>query len=259
MLTCHLHGHIKMKKFWETAKKWGSWAWKVVVIVGVILGIWTGYDQIFKTTSIFSQIISEVNVLDINEPLKDLQIIFQGKNIQEEKLNLKIYRVKVENNGGTNITQNDFDQSGSWGIKVNGGTAIETRLVDSNSDYIKKDLSPSVQDNNFVRFNKVIFDKGEFFTVELLVLHNKDAPPILYRTGKIAGIQDSEIKILAPEHSEPFLKTLFYGSWWIQLIRAALYFIASIAIFIGVLVLFMKWDERRKRAAQSPQPPQQPS
>lgn len=248
-----------MKKFWEVAKKWGSWTWKAVVVIGVILGIWAGYDQIFKKTSVFSQVISETNVLDINEPLKDLQINFQGENIQEKKLNLKIYRIKIENTGGTNITQNDFDQGGSWGIKIAGGRIIETRIIDSNSEYVKKDLSPSIQSSDFVSFNKIIFDKGEFFIVELLVLHDKDAPPVLYRTGKIAGIQDNEVKILAPEHNEPFLKTLFYGSWWIQIIRAVLYFIVSIAIFIGTFVLFMKWDERRKKAAQSPQPPQQPS
>jgi len=245
--------------FWEKIKKWAYWIWTIVLVFAVILGIWAGYDQIFKKTSIFSQIVSEVNVLDINEPLKDLQIIFQGENIQEGKLNLKIYRVKIENNGGTNITQNDFDQSGSWGIKVKDGRAIETRLVNSNSKYIDTDLSPSIQDNDFVRFNKIIFDKGNFFTVELLVLHNKDYPPVLYRVGKISGIQDSETEISAPQYNEPFLETLFYGSWLIQIVRAMLYFIVSIAIFIGALMLFIKWDEKRKKTAQNPQLPQQPS
>ena len=244
----------------EKIKKWSVRIWWLIVAFGLIFGIVVGYNEYFgEQPSIFSQITSEVNVLDINEPLKDLQIIFQGDNIQEKGLNLRIYRVKIENNGGTNITQNDFDQSDNWGIRVENGRVIETRLASSSSEYINANISPSIQDNNLVKFNKSIFDKGDFFTVEFLVLHNKDTLPILYRIGKIAGIQENESEILAIEHSEPVLSAFFYGNWLVNVVRFVIYFLVSVALFIGLLFLGDWWIGRRKKADQSPQPPQQPS
>lgn len=248
-----------MKKPWEIAKKLGSWAWKIIGVFVVFLAIWSAYDQYLKRPSIFSQIVSEINVLDINRPLRDLQILFKGNNIREKNLNLRIYRVKIDNNGGTNITQNDFDQNDSWGIRIERGNIIETRLIESNSEYISSNLSPQIQDSSVVRFNKIIFDKGGSFTVELLVLHDKDIPPILYRIGKMAGIQENESKILALEHSEPFWATFLYGGWFVNSVRFVVYGLAAILILFAVLVVVIKLQEKRTKAKQSPQPPQQPS
>ena len=248
-----------MKKLWEITKKCSSWAWKAIAAFGVILGILGVYHQIFNPPNIFAQITSEINVLDVHEPLRDLQILFQGDNIQEKKLNLRIYRVKIENNGGTNITQNDFDQSDNWGIRIEKGRIIEVRLVDSNSKYIDKGLFPQIQDNNIVKFNKIIFDKGSSFIVELLVLHDKDIPPVLYRTGKIAGVQESESKILALEHSEPFLTVFFYGTLVVNIARFVLYALTALGILIAVLSWIIKLQEKRMKMAQNPQPPQQPN
>lgn len=249
-----------MKKIWEIVKKWSWWTWSVIII-GILIGISASfyYDQFFKQPSLFSQITSEINVLDVHESLRDLQITFQGDNIQEKSLNLRIYRVKIDNNGGTNITQNDFDQNDNWGIRVEKGRIIETRLIDSNSKYVNANLSPHIQDNNLVKFNKIIFDKGDFFIIELLVLHDKDTPPVLYQIGKIAGIQENEYKILSVEHSESFLAALFHGNWLINIVRSILYFIVSVIIFLALLLLISQWIEERKKKAQNPQPPQQPN
>lgn len=248
-----------MNNPWNTFKKWWSKIISAVIIIGALLAIWAAYDQFFKKPNILSQIINEINVLDVHKSLKDLQIIFQGDNIQEKNLNLRIYRIEIENNGGTNIIQNDFDQNDSWGIKVEKGRIIEARLVDSNSEYINKNLSPQIQDSDIVKFNKIIFDKGDFFTIELLVLHDKDTPPVLYRIGKIAGIQDSESKISAIKYDEPFWTTFFYGSWLVNFVRFIFFFIIFL-VFLTILgVSINKWREKRTRAQQSPQPPQQPN
>ena len=142
-------------KISKTIKNLVKAIWWLIGAFGLLLGIVIGYKEFFESPNIFSQISNEINVLDINEPLKDLQIVFQGNNIQEENLNLRIYRVKIGNNGGTNITQNNFDQDDNWGIRVKNGSVIETRLVSTNSKYIKANLSPSIQDNSVVKFNKI--------------------------------------------------------------------------------------------------------
>ncbi|HEY5220800.1 MAG TPA: hypothetical protein VIJ29_01450 [Candidatus Paceibacterota bacterium] len=240
-------------------KKIFIWSWRIVGAFAVVFGIWVGYNQIFQYPSVLSQITNETNVFDVNAPIQDLQVLFQGNDIQQNNLNLRIYEVKVINNGGTNITQNDFDQNGNWGIGVSTGTIIDTQLDNSNSDYITANLSPQIENGNFVKLNKIIFDKGDSFTIELLVLYNKNTPPVLYLDGKIAGINADQIEISTLKYGEPFLTTLFYGTWFINIIRFLIYFIFSVALFLGVLILIIKLDERKKRHAQSPKPPQQPS
>ena len=243
-------------KILETFKKFGKWFWGVVVALA-FLSSFLAYYQFFyeNRPSISAQIISEVNILDIHKPLKDLQILFQGDNIQEKNLNLRIYTVKIENTGKVNILQNYFDQNDNWGIRVENARIIETRLVGSNSDYINKNLSPQIQEDGVVNFNKIIFDQKDFFTVELLVLHDRNTPPHLYRVGKVAGIQENNFEILVIEHKEFFLASLFYGDWRVQVVRTIFYFIVSVIIlFVSAFIIIKLQDrkEKKTRLAQSP-------
>ncbi|MDD2753865.1 MAG: hypothetical protein PHT44_04635 [Candidatus Portnoybacteria bacterium] len=248
-----------MTKIPEKIKSLGKIIWWFIGAFLLIFGAFVGYQGYFGSRpNISSQIINETNVLDIHKSLKDLQIIFQGDNIQEKNQNLRIYRIKIENNGGTNITQNDFDQNDNWGIMIEKGRIIESRLADFASPYINDNLSPQLQDGSVVKFNKIIFDKGNFFSIELLVLHEKNTPPILYRTGKISGIQNNKSEISTVINGEPFGATFFYGSWFINIYRFIIFFIISFIIIIIVLYFIAKWQDKKNKLIQNPQQPQQP-
>jgi len=241
----------------ERIKKLGKRFWSIVGIFALLSGLFLGYYQFFyeKRPSIFTQIISEVNVLDIHEPLQDLQILFQGNDIQEKKLNLRIYTVRMENTGGIDILQSHFDQNDNWGIKVENARIIETRFVNSNSDYIRNNLLPQIHEDNTVKFNKIIFDQNDYFTIELLVLHDKNNPPRLYQIGKIAGIQENNFEIFAIEKKEPFLVSLFHGNWVVQVARAAIYLIIFIIILLIVALISIKLEENKKKKERSVQAP----
>ena len=241
----------------ERIKKLGKRFWSIVGIFALLSGLFLGYYQFFyeKRPSIFTQIISEVNVLDIHEPLQDLQILFQGNDIQEKKLNLRIYTVRMENTGGIDILQSHFDQNDNWGIKVENARIIETRFVNSNSDYIRNNLLPQIHEDNTVKFNKIIFDRNDYFTIELLVLHDKNNPPRLYQIGKIAGIQENNFEIFALEKKEPFLASLFHGNWVVQVARAAIYLIIFIIILLIVALISIKLEENKKKKERSVQAP----
>ena len=241
-------------KIRDKIKKWSKWIWGIIGVFAVLSAL---YFQFFyeKQPSIFSQIISEVNVLDIHEPLQDLQILFQGDDIQEKKLNLRIYTVRIENTGGIDILQNYFDQSDNWGIKVENARIIETRFVNSNSEYIKNNLLPQIQEGNIVKFNKIIFDQKDYFTIELLVLHDKNNPPYLYQIGKIAGIQEDNFKISTLEKKESFLASLFHGNWTIQIVRVIIYLLVFAIIIIIGLFISVKLEEKKRKKERSAQAP----
>jgi len=137
-------------------------------------------------------ILSDSNVVDLHKPLKDLKILFQDEDIQKNNMNLKIYSLKISNSGKKNILETNYPSDQNWGIKITDGRIIESRLVESNSDYLKNHLTTKIVDDNTINFKKVIFDKNDYFTLEVLVLHSKDSDINLIPFGKISGISKNQ-------------------------------------------------------------------
>jgi len=184
------------------------------------------------------EITNEANVLDVHKPLEDLAISFQGEDIQEKKLNLRILTIHIENSGRTDILQNHYDVDDVWGFQVQNGKIIEVRLMGSNSDYVKSKLNSQLLKENRVEFTKLIFERGKFFTLEILVLHKKDKLPEIIPLGKIAGIDKIiPVKTWLEKEKKTFLTELFYGNVSIQILRPIIYLI-GIIIFLIVVVFF---------------------
>lgn len=252
-----------MKKFFGVCWKFIAGAWSILAIIALPLGGWAAYAQLFSSPNISSQIVGQVNVFDLNQSLADLRILFHDSDIEEKNQNLRIYKVRFQNNGDKDITQNDFDQINNWGMRVENGSIIESRLADSNSTYIKNGLLPQTLSSSTISFNKIIFDKGSYFEIELLVLHNKDLSPSLFRTGKIAGIKENESPIEMYNKEEPFFGSVFYGTfygnWKVESVRFLIYFVVSTILAFIMLVLIAAVHQVIVRNRQRPQPPQQPS
>ena len=180
---------------------------------------------------------NQTNVLDIHQPLRDLTISFRGKDIQEENLNLQILTLRVENTGKVNILQSYYDQNDVWGFGVTTGEIIEVRLANSNSDYIVSHLNPLLnKTTNVVELQKIIFERGDFFTIEMLVLHRKSTPPQVIPLGKIAGIGNMSVTSVFVNQKEGFLDQLIQGNALVHLVRFVLYIVILTA---GGLVIVL--------------------
>lgn len=211
--------------------------WHVIsVLIALFFGITTIYLALREIKpNISFNIIAEANVLDVRKPLKDLTILFQGNNIHKNNLNLRIMTIRIENNGNKNILQGDYDNKVPWGLKIEHGKIIETRLVDNNSKYVMSNLKPTLVSNDFLQFSKIIFEKGKYFILELLVLHKKDNLPNLVPIGKIAGIDKIVLgKSWTEEGKRTFISKLFYGDISVQVTRGIVYFLFSIILVICI-------------------------
>ena len=205
--------------------------------------------------------ISETSVLDLRRPLQDLDIVFRGQNVQQQNLNMRIVTVNVANSGEIDILPGHYDHADDWGMKFNDAEVIEARLVDTNSDYLQSKIIPHHMNENTVVFPKVIFERGTFFAIEVLLLHKKDESPSISPIGKIAGI--SEITVLTRPLARPeisLIAELFQGSPLIQVLRIIIYFVVSVVSFLLAIIVGMtiseKFDDvkrrrRRKRISQT--------
>ena len=199
--------------------------------------------------------ISDTNVLDLRRPLLDLNIVFRGQNVQEQDLNLRIVTVNIVNSGEVDILASHYDHEDNWGMKFKNGEVIESRLVDASSEYLRSKVVPQRLGVDTIAFPKVIFEKGAFFAIEVLILHPKSESPSISSVGKIAGI-DRITVLTRPLAREDIglVSELFQGSALIQVVRTIVYLIgsflaivAAILALVGITASFTKLNTRRRR------------
>ena len=229
-----------------------NWSFVGVIIafLSIIFAVYVFYAE---NPNVTFDIVNDVNVLDVNKPLSDLNIYFQGEDIQQKNLNLRIISVKIENTGNVDILQNLYDENVIFGLQIDDGNIIESRLVFSNSDYLTSNLNLKIV-NNTIEFSKPILEKNKYFIVEILVLHNKDKGPTIVPLGKIAGIERMDVAKSYTER-QSFFDDMFSGSLLIQSVRLVVYtFLAFIGlVFIAIvgetIDSFMERKRKDKRTS----------
>ena len=205
--------------------------------------------------------VGETNVLDVHRPLEDLTISFRGRDVEQQNLNLQIFTINVENSGETDILQAHYDEDGEWGITFSEGEVIEARLIEANVAHLETSVIPQVSGRNSVALPKLIFDEGDAFTIEILLLHPQDTEPTWVPIGKIAGIKRFYVveQLLSGTESGFFARA-FAGDLGVLFVRSVVYFLGSIiALIVGLIAVFAITEclgkcrawRRRRRATQS--------
>ena len=220
-------------------------------IIGVVLALLFGfglYPFIHEPeTDLSIELVSAVSVLDINKSVNDLNILFQGQDIEKSNLSLKILSIRFINTGETNILQSFYDSQDTLGLQVVTGRLIEARITSTNSDYLLSSVKPRIINEHLLQIDKVIFERGKYFILELLVLHDKDQLPKVLHVGKIAGIDDIQvINTWDTEDSAGFISELFSGGTLVQIVRPLVYIVSLIIIIVLSVIISESWSERKR-------------
>ena len=225
---------IKNSGRWINDHRSGAFA-GLTFAVSVSLALFFGLSNLSEPDPRLTyEIVRETDVLDVRTPVEDLKITFQNEDIQGEKLNLRIYAMRVINNGEVDILQTQFDQDQAWGLQVIGGRVIEARPIEASSSYLNDKTNPRVLGENIVQFDQAIVEKGQFFAFNMLVFHAKDVTPEIFALGKIAGIDEIVVtRVPVAVEGPGFLSDLFGGNWAVQLVRAIL-FLMGAAVILGL-------------------------
>jgi hypothetical protein len=226
---------MNIKKY-EKIIPWGIIGAILSVIFGIV-GLYSGFIYTPKPAIRF-EVINETNVLDLMKPVNDLKITFQGEDMIENNNNLKIITVKVMNMGEASILENQYDSRNNWGFRVSGGNIIESRIINSNSEYLKGNISPSVSDGKTVNLEKVIFESGNFITLELLVVHSKEQILEIIPFGKIAGVNKMSVinTFQKSQDEKPILEQVINGNWVIQILKLFVY--SVLLLFLLIVIVF---------------------
>ena len=231
------------------------YAWSLLgFVLAGMFGTITVYSEFIRDRrpDLRFEIISDASVLDVHEQLSDLEILYDGLDIQKSKKSLRILVVRVINKGPEDILKGHYDESAPLGFRLTGGILLRVEVSAASSSYLKTTLSVRTPNSSNALFDPVILEAGEWFIVKSLILHPESDHPTLEPIGKVAGVRSIRIDDAAQAREESsFLSQTFTGGVWIQASRLVAYFLGFIALLVAVIapkvMISGAFSKRRRR------------
>lgn len=224
-----------------------------VGIAGVTLSLFFGIAGLYtffyeKKANISFKIKADFNVLDIKEPIEDLSILLKGRDLKKEKLNLKIIKLLILNDGELDILENYYDSKKEFGLYVDPpAKIIQIRNITASNQYlIERIREIKLLKNGGIILPKSILEKNDFISIDLVILHeSSNQKPKVRVVGKIAGIKALKTEDdTKPIDESNLLYRTYSGSFGIQLIRTVSYFLVGAAIIAFSIYLIVVISER---------------
>lgn len=202
-----------------------------------------------KKVDLRYEVIANTNVLDFNADISKLEVFYDSTNLKQTKENLRIYTVKIINNGDQIIINEFYDIKEPLGIKLSAGKIIEVpQIIQTSNDYIKRNLKVTNYQKDRISFSQVIIESGEYFIVKLLVLHKKETTPNIISFGKIAGQKSiSVVNAIDVKDETSFWSKTYFGNIWVQLLRLLSYFILGVLIILFIVFVSEQIDTYRDK------------
>ncbi len=180
-------------------------------LFAAILFFWNQSEDNFD----FSILIdSEENLVEIREQIKNLQILYNGKDIIVTNEELKLLTFTIRNDG-KDILKSYYDPDLPFGIVFNNSKLLSFKIFESNSKYLKdeikpriltKDSSETIKESKYINlpldstylslllFNQVIFERDTYVKIKTYLIQPKGSLKTDIRfIGKIAGIKTNLI------------------------------------------------------------------
>jgi hypothetical protein len=187
------------------------------------------------------ELIDEFNLVEVKEKINDLKIIYQKDDILEAKKEIKVVRIKVSNKGET-ILQNLYDQLVEFGLRFSEAKILSAEIIDTNSSNLKgkliKKMGGNTENYDDLIFSKVIFDKGDFATIKVILIQPAKEKLSITPLGKLANIKELQIDKIKIESEE---KTSF--PWW----YVAIGYVGLLVFLFGLIFIIDFLDERKKK------------
>lgn len=202
-----------------------------------------------KKVDLRYEVVANTNVLDFNADISKLEVLYDSTNLKQTKENLRIYTVKIINNGSENLINEFYDINEPLGIRLNTGKIIEIpQIIETSNDYIKRNLKVIDYQKDKISFSQVIIESGEYFVVKLLVLHKKETTPSIISLGKIAGQKSiNVVNAIDVKDETSFWSKTYLGNIWVQLLRLLSYFIVGVLIILFIVFISEQIDTYRDK------------
>ena len=232
-----------------------SYAWTLFgIILTVISGIFAIYAFVYTRQPELSFIVtSKTNVLDINAPLSNMDILLDSLSLKDRNENIKVFNLKIKNNGNANITTELYDSHMPISLHVTGGNILKSpEVIMSSNDYIGRNLQSrfKLKNDSVIVIPNIIMDIADYADIKLLILHKNDIMPKIGITGKISGQKELIVTEVEIKNAKSFWDDYFplsIGVFFAQLFSYLVIFILFSLIFIFTFEKITDWFTAYRR------------
>lgn len=123
-----------------------------------------------------------VDVYQINDSLNELAITFKGSDLRKEHKGLKVYSIKLKNDGKSGI---DISKR-LVGLQFQNAQIINAEIINAKDKSLVKTTLFQIQDSNKVYLTNFILKEKEYIYFKITVIHNNKITPIVTTIGKLA-------------------------------------------------------------------------
>jgi hypothetical protein len=235
-----------MEKSKNLLQKPGTLIISFLGVLGTIIGLYTYFFP--AKVELNYEIISETNLLEIDEDVTSLSIQYAGEDLKATNSNLGIITLSIKNNGETTLLKNYYDVNDLWGFQINGGRIIEIpKVTNSSNDYLKKNILIDLKSSTEVRFSDVILEPNDYFIIKFSYLYTNGKSPEIIPIGKVAEVKNINISKRDDAQKKPKFQEAFQGDIWIQILRAIVYMLIGLMMLITIALCVEKINDIRKK------------
>jgi hypothetical protein len=169
------------------------------ILIGSIWGVLTTCLSIYLTVwpieqnpelTIYQK--QKFDVFALDNPINELQILLNGRDIRKDSFNLKVYKFKFINEGKRDIRNTDYSAEVPFKIKVSGGKIVRANANNSKPIQLDSNVIAGLgNDSTTITLNKIFIGKKDYFHVDIWVLHKFNTDPSIIVSGKIADTKIS--------------------------------------------------------------------
>lgn len=177
-------------RVWEFLKK----IWPVCTVIfgilgplGIGFGMYTYYHPNNQDPIIIINQKDDFNLFKLNDTIESLNVLYKGQDIRKQKLNLRVFKLRLSNEGKTDLTPVQYDKNVPFGILVQNGIVIAVDSLGCTDD-LWGELRPTFKDSTKILFNtNVVIKKNDFLDFKIIVLYKNNVVPTLRKIGKIGN------------------------------------------------------------------------
>jgi hypothetical protein len=107
---------------WDKKYAWSLLGFALAVVFGAVL-IYTEFIRERRPELRFER-VSNTSVLDVRERLGNLEILYDGEDIQKAQKSLRVAVLRIVNDGSEDIHKNDFDDKAPLRFSVSDGAGF---------------------------------------------------------------------------------------------------------------------------------------
>lgn len=172
--------------------RWWIIALEIITILAFLIGV---YSLIKSDSPNLNYIVqADFSIFSTQDTVNDFALEYKGERMLVSNHILKAVKLKISNDGGKDISINDYDTSIPFGLKLNNAQFVGPIILSRTSNtYLKENIMLNKLSSHEIYINNIQIEQGQYFELEFIIMYWRDIVPDIIPTGKILGMVNPSI------------------------------------------------------------------